>query len=123
MRRDQFDSDAAAGIKPATMMKQRRLHRASIGAFADILMHTISLRVSEICEWLLRGDADSQSLHDIKRFWENASAKVELSTVRTHDLGDTLFVAARLRQHDVADEWEVSRPHGSSDCPQLRPSG
>jgi hypothetical protein len=122
-RWDQFDLEAAVGIKPAATTKQRRLHRAPISASAAALLRTRRLCVPEDLRVGVSGRGRRQTASGHQAVPGRCPGEGR-SARRPHPrFAPYLCVAARFGRHDAADDRQAPRPHaGSNDTAVYAPA-
>jgi hypothetical protein len=75
--------------KPATITKQRRVHRIPISAETLAVVRQRQLVVPRGCPWLFPGDTAGQPVQELRRFWARIQAECGIEDVRIHDLRHT----------------------------------
>lgn len=88
-RFEQFHLENRTWSKPATMTKQRMVHRLPISDEAAGVVRQRQLLVPKGCPFLFPGDTPGQPVQEIRRFWDQIQKKVGIPEVRIHDLRHT----------------------------------
>jgi integrase len=88
-RFEQFHLENLTWSKPATMTKQRKVHRLPISDEAAGVVRQRQLLVPKGCPFLFPGDTPGQPVQEIRRFWAQVQKKVGIPEVRVHDLRHT----------------------------------
>lgn len=88
-RFEHFNLDHLSWSKPASMTKQRKVHRLPISVEAAAIVRQRQLLVPRGCVLLFPGDVPGQPVKEIRRFWSNIQKQVGIPDVRIHDLRHT----------------------------------
>ncbi len=88
-RFEQFHLEHLTWSKPASMTKQRRVHRLPISDEAAAIVRQRLLLVPRGCPFLFPGDTPGQPVQEIRRFWAGIQKTVGIPDVRIHDLRHT----------------------------------
>jgi integrase len=88
-RFEHFSLEHLSWSKPASMTKQRKVHRLPISDEAASIVRQRLLLVSKGCPFLFPGDTPGQPVQEIRRFWAQVQKKVGIPEVRVHDLRHT----------------------------------
>jgi integrase len=84
-----FNLEHLSWSKPASMTKQRKVHRLPISDEAAAIVRQRQLLVPRGCQLLFPGDVPGQPVKEIRRFWANIQKQVGIPDVRIHDLRHT----------------------------------
>jgi integrase len=84
-----FNLEHLSWSKPASMTKQRKVHRLPISDAAAAIVRQRQLLVPRGCVLLFPGDVPGQPVKEIRRFWANIQKQVGIPDVRIHDLRHT----------------------------------
>ena len=88
-RFEHFNLEHLSWSKPASMTKQRKVHRLPISDEAAAIVRQRQLLVPRGCQLLFPGDVPGQPVKEIRRFWANIQKQVGIPDVRIHDLRHT----------------------------------
>jgi integrase len=88
-RFEDFNLEHLSWTKPATITKQRRVHRVPISDEAAAIVRQRRLAVIKGSPWLFPGDVPSQPVQEVRRFWARIQKEVGIDDVRIHDLRHT----------------------------------
>ncbi|SEP20816.1 Site-specific recombinase XerD [Salinihabitans flavidus] len=89
-RFEQFNLDYAIWSKPASITKQRKIHRVPVSQDVVAIVRQRQLVVPRGNPWLFPSDtAIGKPVHDVRRFWGTVQREAELTDVRIHDLRHT----------------------------------
>ncbi|WP_322895632.1 MULTISPECIES: tyrosine-type recombinase/integrase [unclassified Yoonia] len=88
-RFEHFNLEYLSWSKPASMTKQRKIHRLPISDEAAAIVRQRQLLVPRGCTLLFPGDVPGQPVKEIRRFWARIQKEVEIPDVRIHDLRHT----------------------------------
>jgi integrase len=88
-RFEHFSLEHLSWSKPASMTKQRKVHRLPISDEAASIVRQRLLLVPKGCSFLFPGDTPGQPVQEIRRFWAQVQKKVGIPGVRVHDLRHT----------------------------------
>jgi integrase len=88
-RFEHFNLEYLSWSKPASITKQRRVHRLPISDEAAAIVRQRRLIVPRGCPWLFPGDVPGQPVKEIRRFWHSIQSEVGIPDVRIHDLRHT----------------------------------
>jgi integrase len=88
-RFEDFNLEHLSWTKPATITKQRRVHRVPISDEAAAIVRQRCLAVVKRSPWLFPGDTPGQPVQEIRRFWARIQKEVGIEDVRIHDLRHT----------------------------------
>ena len=88
-RFEQFHLEHLSWTKPASMTKQRKVHRLPISDEAAAIVRQRLLLVPRGCPFLFPGDTPGQPVQEIRRFWAGIQKTVGIPDVRIHDLRHT----------------------------------
>lgn len=88
-RFEHFHLEHLTWSKPASMTKQRKVHRLPISDEAASIVRQRLLLVPKGCLFLFPGDTPGQPIQEIRRFWAGIQKKVGIPEVRVHDLRHT----------------------------------
>lgn len=88
-RFEHFNLEHLSWSKPASMTKQRKVHRLPISDEAAAIVRQRQLLVPRGCPFLFPGDAPGQPVKEIRRFWAHIQKDVNIPDVRIHDLRHT----------------------------------
>ncbi len=88
-RFEHFSLEHLSWSKPASMTKQRKVHRLPISDEAASIVRQRLLLVPKGCPFLFPGDTPGQPVQEIRRFWAAVQKKVGIPEVRVHDLRHT----------------------------------
>jgi hypothetical protein len=88
-RFEDFNLEHLSWTKPATMTKQRRVHRVPISEEAAAIVRQRRLVVVAGSPWLFPGDVPGQPVKEIRRFWTRIQREAQIEDVRIHDLRHT----------------------------------
>lgn len=84
-----FDLAHMVWAKPATMTKQRRVHRIPISAETMAVVRQRQLMVPRGNLWLFPGDTVGQPVKEVRCFWARIQKECGIGDVRIHDLRHT----------------------------------
>lgn len=88
-RFEQFNLELLIWTKPASMTKQRRIHRLPISGEVAAIIRQRRLLVPDGCPWVFPGDVEGQPVQELRRFWAGIQNAADLQDVRIHDLRHT----------------------------------
>jgi integrase len=88
-RFEHFNLEHMTWTKPASMTKQRKIHRLPISEEVAAIVRQRRLVVPEGCPWLFPGEVEGQPVQEIRRGWHRIRAAAGLQDVRIHDLRHT----------------------------------
>ncbi len=88
-RFEHFNLEHLSWSKPASMTKQRKIHRLPISDEAAAIVRQRQLLVPRGCPLLFPGDVPGQPVKEIRRFWRGIQKVVGIPDVRIHDLRHT----------------------------------
>ncbi|WP_425498240.1 tyrosine-type recombinase/integrase [Paracoccus amoyensis] len=88
-RFEHFNLEHLSWSKPASMTKQRRVHRLPISDEAAAIVRQRQLLVPRGCPFLFPVDVPGQPVKEIRRFWHQIQKQVGIPDVRIHDLRHT----------------------------------
>jgi integrase len=88
-RFEHFNLEHLTWSKPASMTKQRKIHRLPISDEAAAIVRQRLLLVPRGCALLFPGDVPGQPVKEIRRFWCVIQKAVGIAEVRIHDLRHT----------------------------------
>ena len=88
-RFEHFNLEHLSWSKPASMTKQRKIHRLPISDEAAAIVRQRQLLVPPGCPFLFPGDVPGQPVKEIRRFWHQIQKQVGIEDVRIHDLRHT----------------------------------
>ena len=88
-RFEDFNLEFGTWSKPASMTKQRKIHRIPISADVAQLVRQQRLSVPQSCPWLFPGDSPGQPVQELRRFWATTRKAAKIEDVRIHDLRHT----------------------------------
>jgi len=88
-RFEQFNLDYVIWSKPAATTKQRKMHRVPISQEVVTIVRQRQMVVPHGNPWLFPGEAVSQPVREIRRFWACVQKEADLPDVRIHDLRHT----------------------------------
>jgi integrase len=88
-RFEHFNLEQLSWSKPASMTKQRKIHRLPISDEAAAIVRQRQLLVPRGCVLLFPGDVPGQPVKEIRRFWASIQKQVSIPDVRIHDLRHT----------------------------------
>ncbi len=88
-RFEHFNLEQMTWTKPASMTKQRKIHRLPISEEVAAIVRHRQLVVPKGCPWLFPGDVEGQPVQEIRRGWHRIRATAGLDDVRIHDLRHT----------------------------------
>ena len=88
-RFEDFNLEHMIWSKPATMTKQRRIHRVPISEETVAIVRQRHLVVPRGTTWLFPGDTPGQPVQELRRFWTQIQKQAEIEDVRMHDLRHT----------------------------------
>jgi integrase len=88
-RFEQFNLDYVIWSKPAATTKQRKMHRVPISQEVVTIVRQRQMVVPHGNPWLFPGEAVSQPVREIRRFWARVQKEADLPDVRIHDLRHT----------------------------------
>ncbi|AGI68674.1 DNA integration/recombination/inversion protein [Octadecabacter antarcticus 307] len=86
---EHFNLEHLSWSKPASMTKQRKIHRLPISDEAAAIVRQRQLLVPRGCVLLFPGDVPGQPVREIRRFWAHIQKQVGIPDVRIHDLRHT----------------------------------
>ena len=109
-RFEDFNLEFGTWSKPASMTKQRKIHRIPISEDVARLVRQRRLCVPQGCPWLFPGETPGQPVQELRRFWLKMRSEARIEDVRIHDLrhtfasllvsgGASLEMIARLLGH------------------------
>lgn len=84
-----FNLEHLSWSKPASMTKQRKIHRLPISDEAAAIVRQRQMLVPRGCPFLFPGDVPGQPVTEIRRFWIHIQKAVDIPDVRIHDLRHT----------------------------------
>lgn len=88
-RFEHFNLEHLSWTKPASMTKQRKIHRLPISDEAAAIVRQRQMLVPRGSPWLFPGDVPGQPVKEIRRFWIRIQKEVGIPDVRIHDLRHT----------------------------------
>lgn len=88
-RFEHFNLEHLSWSKPASMTKQRKIHRLPISDEAAAIVRQRLLLVPRGCTLLFPGDIPGQPVKEIRCFWRSIQKTVGIADVRIHDLRHT----------------------------------
>ena len=88
-RFEHFNLEHLSWSKPASMTKQRKIHRLPISDEAAAIVRQRQLLVPRGCSLLFPSDTPGQPVKEIRRFWMAIQKAVGIPDVRIHDLRHT----------------------------------
>ncbi|PRY20103.1 site-specific recombinase XerD [Aliiruegeria haliotis] len=88
-RFEHFNLEHLSWSKPASMTKQRKIHRLPISDEAAAIVRQRQMLVPRGSPWLFPGDVPGQPVQEIRRFWIHIQKEVNIPDVRIHDLRHT----------------------------------
>jgi integrase len=88
-RFEHFNLEHLSWSKPASMTKQRKIHRLPISDEAAAIVRQRQMLVPRGSPWLFPGDVPGQPVKEIRRFWIQVQKEVNIPDVRIHDLRHT----------------------------------
>ncbi|RYH06590.1 site-specific integrase [Tropicimonas sp. IMCC6043] len=88
-RCEHFNLEHLSWTKPASMTKQRKIHRLPISDEAAAIVRQRQMLVPRGSQWLFPGDVPGQPVKEIRRFWSQLQKEVNIPDVRIHDLRHT----------------------------------
>ena len=88
-RFEHFNLEHLSWTKPASMTKQRKIHRLPISDEAAAIVRQRQMLVPRGSPWLFPGDVPGQPVKEIRRFWIQIQREVNIPDVRIHDLRHT----------------------------------
>ena len=88
-RFEHFNLEHLSWSKPASMTKQRRIHRLPISDEAAAIVRQRQILVPRGCQLLFPGDVPGQPVKEIRNFWKRIQKQVGIKDVRIHDLRHT----------------------------------
>ena len=88
-RFEHFNLEHLSWTKPASMTKQRKIHRLPISDEAAAIVRQRQMLVPRGSPWLFPGDVPGQPVKEIRRFWAQIQKEVNIPDVRIHDLRHT----------------------------------
>ena len=88
-RFEHFNLENLTWTKPASMTKQRKIHRLPISEEVATIVRQRRLVVPKGCPWLFPGEVEGQPVQEIRRGWHRIRAAAGLDDVRIHDLRHT----------------------------------
>lgn len=88
-RFEHFNLEHLSWSKPASMTKQRKIHRLPISDEAAAIVHPHQLLAPRGCALLFPGDVPGQPVKEIRRFWAAIQKAGGIPDVRIHDLRHT----------------------------------
>ncbi|MFD0978267.1 MULTISPECIES: tyrosine-type recombinase/integrase [Roseobacteraceae] len=88
-RFEHFNLEHLSWTKPASMTKQRKIHRLPISDEAAAIVRQRQMLVPRGSPWLFPGDVPGQPVKEIRRFWIQIQKEVGIPDVRIHDLRHT----------------------------------
>ena len=78
-RFEHFNLEHLSWSKPASMTKQRKVHRLPISEEAAAIVRQRQLLVPRGCQLLFPGDVPGQPVKEIRRFWSNIQKQVGIN--------------------------------------------
>lgn len=114
-RFEHFNLEHLSWSKPASMTKQRKVHRLPISDEAAAIVRQRQLLVPRGCPFLFPGDVPGQPVKEIRRFWVHIQKEVNIPDVRIHDLRHT-FASLLVSGGGVAgNDWQAAGAQPDAD--------